>query len=67
MVGNRTLLGLDRCNTALNVGAAPFAAVHARNEERCVCEEVVHFLERALSGFGQETVEEDRVGQVADL
>lgn len=67
MVGNRSLLGLDLCNTALDVGAAPFPRVHTWNEKRRMCKEMVHLLERALGSFWQEAPEEDRVGQVAYL
>lgn len=67
VVGNGSLLGLDLCDTALDVGVLPIALVHARNEIRSVGEEVVHLLKRTLGSFRQEAVEEDGVGQVADL
>ena len=67
MVGNRSLLGLDFCDTALDICALPVTLVHARNEVRSVGEEVVHLLKRTLGGLGQEAVEEDGIGQVANL
>ena len=67
MVGDGSLLGFDFCNTALDIGALPIALLHAGNEVRSISEEIIHFLKRTLSGLRQEAVEEDGVGQVADL
>lgn len=67
MVGDGSLLGLDFRNTTLDVGSLPVALVHARNEVRSVREEVVHLLQGTLRSFRQEGVEENGVGQVANL
>lgn len=67
MVRDRSLLGLDLFDSALEIGRAPFALIHARNEDGSVCEEILHLLKRALGGLRQEAVEEDGVGQVTDL
>ena len=64
---NRSLLGLDLCNAALDIGALPVAPVHARDKVGSVGEQVVHLLKRALGGLRQEAVEEDGVGQIAHL
>ena len=61
-----SLLGLDLLHATLDIGRE-VALVHAGHESGGVGEEVVHLLERAPSSFGQEAVEEDSVGQVADL
>lgn len=67
MVRDGPLLGLDLCNTALNIGALPVALVHSGDEVRSIGEEVIHFLKRALSGLRQEAVEENGVGEIAHL
>jgi hypothetical protein len=41
--------------------------LHAWHKQRCVGEQVVHFLERAFRGLGQESPEEDGVGEIAYL
>jgi hypothetical protein len=64
---DRPLLGFNLRNAALDIGALPIALVHAGYEVRSVGEQVVHLLERALRGLGQEAVEEDSIGEVAHL
>lgn len=60
--------GLDLFETALKIGTRnPIALVHTGHPKRSVCEKVVHLLERTLGGLGQEAVEEDCVGQIANL
>ena len=66
VVRDRSLLGLDLFDSALEIGRAPFALIHARNEDGSVREKILHLLKRALGGLRQEAVEEDGVGQVAD-
>ena len=66
MVRDRSLLGLDLFDSALEIGLAPFALIHARKEDGSVCEEILHLLKRALGGLRQKAVEEDGVSQVAD-
>lgn len=60
------MLGSNFLDTALEVGGK-VVLVHTGHEERSVREEVVHLLKRALGSLGQEAVEEDGVGEVADL
>jgi hypothetical protein len=67
VVRDGSLLGLNLCNAALDVGALPVALVHARDEVRSVGEQVIHLLKRALRGLRQEAVEEDGISEVAHL
>ena len=40
--------------------------VHGRNEDRGMSEQIVHFFERPLCGFGLNSPEKQRVCEVAD-
>jgi hypothetical protein len=67
-VRDGALLGLDLFNTALEIRTwGPVDLVHSGYKQWRVGEEVVHLLKRALGCLRQEAVEEDRVGQIADL
>jgi hypothetical protein len=67
VVRDGPLLGLNLSDATLDISVPPIATVHARNKDGCVGEEVVHLLKRTLGGLRQEAVEEDGVGQVANL
>lgn len=60
-------LALDLLDSALQIVRLDGGTVHSGDEERGVGEQVVHLLERALLGLGQDGPEEDGVGEVADL
>lgn len=65
---NGTPLGFNFFYTTLQVlTRSPVALVHARHKEWRVREEVFHLLQRTFGSLRKEAVEEDCVGQVADL
>jgi hypothetical protein len=67
-VCNGTLLGSDLLDTTLKIRTrSPVALVHTRHEHWRVGEEVFHLFKRTFGGLGKEAVEEDCVGEVADL
>jgi hypothetical protein len=67
-VCNRTLLGSDLLDTTLEIcTGSPIALVHTRHEHWRVGEEVLHLFKRTLGGLGKEAVEEECIGEVADL
>lgn len=63
---NGSLLGSDLLEAALDVWNK-VALVHSWHEERSVGEEIVHLLERTLGSLGKEAVEEDGIGEIANL
>lgn len=65
-MGNRTLLRSNLFDATINVWHK-VAFVHSRYEKRGVGKEVLHLFKRALSSLGKEAVEENGVGQVANL
>lgn len=67
-LGYRAAFSFNLFHTTLQIlTRCPITLVHSRYEERCVREQVVHFLKRSLSGLREEAVEEDRVRQITDL
>jgi hypothetical protein len=61
------LLLFDLLNTVLKIVSNEVSSLHAGDEERCVSEEVRHFFERALGGFGKDGPEEESVREVTYL
>jgi hypothetical protein len=60
------LLGLDFLGATLDVGGE-ILSLHAGDKQRGVGEEVVHLFEGTPGCLGQEAVEEESVGEVANL
>lgn len=61
------LLGFYFLDSPLQFMRRVIHLLHSRDEERSVCEEVVHFFKRALGGFWEDGPEEESIGEVADL
>lgn len=61
------LLRLHLLHSALEIVCRKVRGLHSWDEERSVREEVIHLLERALGGLGEDGPEEEGVCKVADL
>ena len=66
-MGYGSLLDLDFVGPALKIVRLEVPHLHARDEEWCLGEEVLHLLEWASGRLGKHCPEEDRVGKVTNL
>jgi hypothetical protein len=60
-------LVLHLLHAPLQLDSPVLLAIHGGNEERSLGEERAHLLEGSLGGLGEESPEEDGVGEVAHL
>lgn len=67
LLPHNAALALHLLGSALEIVRLDGAHVHCGDEERCVREKVVHLLEWALLGLGQDGPEKDGIGEVANL
>ena len=66
-VRNGPLLCLDCLGPVLQIVRLKIPYLHARYEEWCLSEQVLHLLKRASGRLGKNSPEEDRVREVTNL